>query len=145
MAQQWDGSNWSAGHWDGNNWRGPNEADTGVRFISAGLSGSGAIAADGAAIGAATGLHGRPLKRQTLRLRGKRLLDASELPGLPPPPTPTPVPIRAVRTVAPPDLSHLHAEIAALMQEAIKAENEIKKRKRRAEEDALLLWIASAA
>jgi hypothetical protein len=144
MAQQWDGSNWSAGHWDANNWRGPNEADTGIRFISANLTGAGEVAATAVAIGAAQGLHGRPLKRKTLRLRGRRLPDEVALP-LPPPPTPTPVPIQEVRVVAPPDLSHLHAEIAALMQEAIRAETEHKKRKRRSEEDALLMWIALAA
>jgi hypothetical protein len=45
MAQQWDGSNWSAGQWDANNWRGPNEADTGIRYMVAGLTGSGDLAA----------------------------------------------------------------------------------------------------
>lgn len=51
MAQQWDGSNWTAGHWDASNFRGPNEADSGIRNISATLTGSGEVSADATAAG----------------------------------------------------------------------------------------------
>lgn len=64
MAQHWDGSNWTSGHWDANNWRGPNEADTGIRWISANLSGSGALA--GAAIGAAQDGGAKDDERETV-------------------------------------------------------------------------------
>jgi hypothetical protein len=108
MAQQWDGSNWSAGQWDANNWRGPNEADTGIRYMVAGLTGSGELVAAATADGAQAeepsgGFYAEALRMaQQRQRRRKREIEEAE----------------AERQIA----DDVSRDIARLMHEASEAE-----------------------
>lgn len=99
---------------------------------------------------AQSNLHGRPVKRQTLRLRGRRLPDDDPVPAIelpPPPPGPAAIPV-ALRATSPPveplskyvrkaqdDADAVEREIAALLAKVIRAEQQ--------EEEEILMLLSA--
>ena len=121
MSQQWDGNNWSGSNWDANNVRGPNEADTGIRNISADLTGSGGLLATLVAVGLQL-IAGGGIDRRRRKKR-KKLEEARIAAMLEPAKIPQVAPITL--ELARQDVAKIHEQVAALPIDDFDDEDEL--------------------